>query len=178
MNVNEPSAKCRQIFQAIEVEGRSIREVAQTAGLTTIEAVKMHAQARAWYHASAPDWAQESDPQARVLASCRLYDERLEFLFNEAMGAWQASRGEVTTRYQRDGDAHSAHSRTTVSQGQVRYLAMAARIAQMRIAAAQQIANFVEGLPPREPEVPPALPAPCTAPGRSCASYKGNSPFC
>lgn len=125
------------------------------------------------------------DPLAAAIAAWRNHDACLQELFAEAMKAWRASQGTKTTKRR---TAHGSEIETTShSHGRTSFLALAARLSEMRMKAAAYISMLEAQLASRartEPPVGGCTPKPLFSPQRAAelthtidASTLSDSPY-
>lgn len=109
-----------------------------------------------------------ADPLAAAIAAWRNHDACLQELFTEAMKAWRASQGTKTTKRR---TAHGSEIETTSqSHGRTSFLALAARLSEMRMKAAAYISTLEAQLASRarsEPPVGGCTPKPLFSPQRA-----------
>jgi len=147
MTISEPSERDLAIFHAVHLEGAPPMTVAATLQLPQAEVIAILQRVKAWYEATTPQWAETANLSPLVAA--RLHQERLNYLYSEAMGAWQDSKRPIVVTRQ----TPAALVTTTVpSFGQTRYLAAAARIAVVQADATIRLAKRLQKLnaPPKE----------------------------
>ena len=108
-----------------------------------------------------------TDPLAAAITAWRTHDACLQELFAEAMKAWRASQGTKTTKRR---TAHGSEIETTSqSHGRTSFLALAARLSEMRMKAAGYISALEAQLASRtrtEPPVGGCTPKPMFSPQR------------
>lgn len=141
MRACEPSERNFEIFAEVEFGGLSLRAAAEKFDLSPTRVTQVVQQVRHWLKQSTPEWAQD-DLKALPLVACRIWEERLRFLYAEALGAWRASKTEVWVRREAVNHPEAAIVRTTRSFGQVRYLAQAMRLAEAQLRSALRLAEI------------------------------------
>lgn len=141
MRACEPSERNFEIFAEVEFGGLSLRAAAEKFDLSPTRVTQVVQQVRHWLKQSTPKWAQD-DLEALPFVACRIWEERLRFLYAEALDAWRASKTEVWVRREAVNHPEAAIVRTTRSFGQVRYLAQAMRLAEAQLRSALRLAEI------------------------------------
>jgi hypothetical protein len=147
MRHDEPSERNYAIFCAVEFEQQTVRAVAQQHDVSPTRVQQIVEQMRSWYETTTPEWVKRIDPAVEPLVACRMYDDRLAYLSQQAMDAWRQSQGEQTVTRQTSGLLHSGGQITTTKStfGAPRYLVIAARLAKMRVDGSMRLAKWLEG---------------------------------
>ena len=139
MRWSNPSERNYEIFCAVEFEERSLRSVAAEFGISVVRVQQILEQVRKWYVANAPAWNQETEPVLQPLIAAQLFEHKVRHLSCQAMTAWRDSQGEKTVTRGTPGPmdyvGQGRQSRTTYSAGETKYLALAARLAELQLKA-------------------------------------------
>ncbi len=124
-----PGQRDFQVFERVVVEGATTRQAAAEFGLSQTRIMQIRQRVAEWIGSEVPPTESLTARQRLVLAG-RIAEQRIDFLYSEVMEAWRASQGPHTTI--RNGDSGETQI-TRDSHGDVRYLAMAARISGLTI---------------------------------------------
>jgi hypothetical protein len=124
-----PGERDFQVFERVVVEGATTRQAAAQFGLSQTRIVQIRQRVAEWIGKEVPPTESLTARQRLVLAG-RIAEQRIDFLYSEVMEAWRASQGSHTII--RNGDNGETQI-TRDSHGDVRYLAMAARISGLTI---------------------------------------------
>jgi hypothetical protein len=131
MRLSEPSERNFSVFNAVEFERRSLRNVAEEHRISIGRVQQIIAQMRAWYVATTPEWVGAAPLALQPLVAARMFDERLSHLSREVQQAWEDSKGLVSVT-RKSATSSSGQTTTTQSAGQPRYLVALARLAKMQ----------------------------------------------
>ncbi len=124
-----PGERDFQVFERVVVEGATTRQAAAEFGLSQSRIVQIRQRVAEWIGKEVPPTESLTARQRLVLAG-RIAEQRIDFLYSEVMEAWRASQGSHTII--RNGDNGETQI-TRDSHGDVRYLAMAARLSGLTI---------------------------------------------
>lgn len=124
-----PGERDFQVFERVVVEGATTRQAAAQFGLSQTRIVQIRQRVAEWIGKEVPPTESLTARQRLVLAG-RIAEQRIDFLYSEVMEAWRASQGSHTII--RNGDNGETQI-TRDSHGDVRYLAMAARLSGLTI---------------------------------------------
>jgi hypothetical protein len=180
-----PSERDFQIFERVAVEGASTRAVAEQFGLSQTRVVQIRDRTAEWIGSEVGE-SLRLDALQRLRLAAHIASQRIDYLYAEAMQAWRASQGTQTTA--RSGESGET-TITRPSFGDVRYLSLAARIAERNFAAARRMAETMrkceafgereasrESEEAREGEVPAEPPACAAGNGSPRPSVRDCSP--
>ncbi len=124
-----PGERDFQVFERVVVEGATTRQAAAEFGLSQTRIVQIRQRVAEWIGKEVPPTESLTARQPLVLAA-RIAEQRIDVLYSHAMEAWRASQGPHTII--RNSDSGETQI-TRDSQGDVRYLAMAARLSGLTI---------------------------------------------
>jgi len=124
-----------EIYRLYHVEGRSQKEIALRFQLTQSAVSKILRRAEKGMGSASPKGLGELPRAQRVMAAGRTYKMRMEFLYQQAIGGWdrsQAATHRVSVKKDGGGQEEPAKREVTSRHGDVRYIALAFKIAQFR----------------------------------------------
>lgn len=154
------------LFCEVEFRGLTLRDAARKYEISVARVQQILAQTRAWYRATTKEWVREEDDQWQPHVACRFMEERLEYLYSQAMNSWECSMGAKSVT-RKGGSDQSETVTTRYHYGDVKYLQQAVRltlarydarvrsIAAMRVVPPASDAAPVEEASPVEPTTPP-----------------------
>jgi hypothetical protein len=147
-----PSERDFELYGLVVTEGASTRAAAQTFGLSQTRVIQIRDRVAEWIASEVPPLARAT-PAQRLALAADIARHRFDFLYSQAMDAWRGSKGPQTTL--RAGGSGGETSSTRESQGEPRYLILAARIAERTVglgaAIEKAMANREQGTGDREP---------------------------
>jgi hypothetical protein len=145
MRWSNPSERNYSIFCEIEFDGRSLRTVAMEYGISVVRVQQIVEQVRKWFVANAPAWMKGTDPVLQPLVAAQFFEHKMQHLTRQAMTAWENSQGEKTVTHTTPGPMEyvsKGQSRTSYSAGETKYLALAARLADLQLKSAMRVADW------------------------------------
>ena len=146
MRTTDPSDRNFEIFCEVEHAGVSLRAAAAKYELSVARIQQIVAQVRGCYRARNADGSPEGDAAGVERDGFLLLKGRLTYLYEEAMDAWRKSQGEQTVEREHASRTGTKTVTTSTSFGQVRYLAIAMRIAETQCRATARHALYCERL--------------------------------
>ncbi len=120
-----PAERDFAVFERVVIEGGTTRAAAAEFGLSQTRIVQIRQRVAEWIGSEVPP-TDSLSPQQRLRLAASIAEQRIHFLYSQAMEAWRASQG-------------------SQSHGDVRYLAAAARIAGMPVRLAVSVERAGRG---------------------------------
>lgn len=125
-----PSGRDFDVFEHVVVGGGTTRTAAQEFKISQTRVCQVLERVRAWVDEVTPAAADEQVSQKQLQMAEGLAADRLDHLYGQALVGWRSSEGEVERiRISPIGERLTTR---TISNGDPRYLAIAARIALLR----------------------------------------------
>jgi len=125
-----PSGRDFEVFEHVVVGGGTTRSAAQEFKISQTRVCQVLERVRAWMDEVTPSAADEQVSQKRLQLAEGLAADRLDHLYGQAIEGWRKSEGEVE-RIRLTSFGEKLTTRT-ISHGDPRYLAAAARLAILR----------------------------------------------
>jgi hypothetical protein len=125
-----PSGRDFEVFEHVVVGGGTTRSAAQEFKISQTRVCQVLERVRAWLDEVTPTAADEQVSQKQLQLAEGLAADRLDHLYGQAIEGWRKSEGEVERiRLTSFGERLTTR---TISHGDPRYLAAAARLAILR----------------------------------------------
>jgi len=125
-----PSERDFELYGLVVTDGASTRAAAHAFGLSQTRVIQIRDRVAEWIASEVPPLARLTAAQRLALAA-DIARNRFDFLYSQAMDSWRGSKGPQTTL--RAGGSGGQTSSTRESQGEPRYLILAARIAERTV---------------------------------------------
>jgi hypothetical protein len=146
-----PSERDFLVFERVVIESVTTRQAAEEFGLSQTRVMQIRARVADWIGGQVPETPQLSSRQRLGLASY-IAEGQIDHLYAQAMEGWRKSQGTQTTVRSSD---HGETTITRESYGDIKYLALASRIAERKLAAVvkgiEAEGKIREGDAPAEP---------------------------
>ncbi|MCI0360606.1 MAG: hypothetical protein L0211_19180 [Planctomycetaceae bacterium] len=135
-----PSERDFELYGLVVTEGASTRAAAQVFGLSQTRVIQIRNRVAEWIASEVPPLA-HATPVQRLALAADIARNRFDFVYSQAMDCWRESKGPQTV--ERNGSSGKVSS-TRESQGDPRYLMLAARIAERTLGLEAKIERATE----------------------------------
>jgi hypothetical protein len=124
-----PTGREFDVYRLVSVEGRTTREVAAAFSISQTRVVQLRNRVMEWMGRHVPPLPELTSEQRLKVAETLAF-EQLQFLYEQAVGSWRASKGTEHSTRLVGTDPDDQVTIIRQSYGDVRYLAQAARISR------------------------------------------------
>ena len=128
-----PSERDFEVYRLVKVESKTTRAVAEIAGISQTRVCQIVQRVLDYLLETAPSGEVQSRQQQRLYLARELAEQRLEYIYGEAIAAYRRSQGPQKTVRTLSNGLGAAVTTTTVkhSDGDGRFLILAGRVAEM-----------------------------------------------